>query len=83
MKEKHDCFVKKVRDRKGSKMGYEGASFSRDEVKIPGQGALSPLKKITFLVYGGSPFWGRKLRVLTGITHPSTGICTQSDLSDL
>ena len=44
MKEKCDCFVKKVRDRKGSKMGYEGAPFSRDEVRIRGQGVLSPLK---------------------------------------
>ena len=48
MKEKYVCFVKKMRDRKGSKMGYELAPFSRDEMRIPGQAALSSLKKTTF-----------------------------------
>ena len=44
MKANHDCFEKKVRDRKTSKMGYETMLFSRDEVRIRGQAALSSPK---------------------------------------
>ena len=61
-----------MRDRKGSKMGYELALFSRDEMRIPGQAALSSLKKTTFLFDGGSPFGAPKLSILQSLNHPST-----------
>ena len=55
MKEKCICFVKKVRDRKTSNFWYEGAPFSRDEVRMTGHGALSSLKKRPFWVVRGVP----------------------------
>ena len=48
MKEKYDCFVKKVCDRKTSKVVYEVAVLSKVEVKTPGQAQLSSLKKTIF-----------------------------------
>ena len=62
MKEKYDCFVKKVRDRKTSNFWYEGAPFSRDEVRMTGHGALSSLKKIPFWVVRGVPILGLQIQ---------------------
>ena len=55
MKEKCNCFVKKVRDRKTSNFWYEGAPFSRDEVRMTGHGALYSPKKRPFWVVRSVP----------------------------
>ena len=60
MKANHDCFGKKVRDRKTSKMGYEATPFSRDEVRIRGQAALSSPKIDIFGWYENVPVWTPK-----------------------
>ena len=70
MKAKPYCFEKKVRDRKGSIFGYGARPFSRVEVRITGQGALSSLKKTLFWFDGGSPFLVPKLRILRSSYQP-------------
>ena len=61
MKGNHYCFEKNVSDRKGSIFGYGATPFSRVEVRITGQGALSSLKKTRFLVRRRVPFFGSKI----------------------
>ena len=60
MKANHDCFGKKVRDRKTSKMGYEARLFSRVEVRIRGQAALFFPKIDICWWYENVPFWTPK-----------------------
>ena len=76
MKGNHYCFEKNVSDRKGSIFGYGATPFSRVEVRITGQGALSSLKKTLFWFDGGSPFLVPKLRILRSSYQPSSGIRT-------